>query len=142
MDPRMHTAEHILNQTMIRLFGTERCFSAHIEKKISNFDYKYDRNLEDDELKDLENNINKIIFDDLLISEEFISKTEAEEKYNLSRLPDEDIDKIRIIKGGDFDACPCAGKHVTSTKELANFKIVSSSFENEALRIRYKLPQE
>ncbi len=35
-DPHMHTAEHILNQTMIRLFGCNRCFSAHIEKKNPN----------------------------------------------------------------------------------------------------------
>lgn len=29
----MHTAEHILNQTMVRLFGCERSKNAHIEKK-------------------------------------------------------------------------------------------------------------
>ena len=35
----MHTAEHILNQTMIRLFGCERSKNAHIEKKKSKCDY-------------------------------------------------------------------------------------------------------
>jgi len=35
IDPRMHTAEHILNQTVVRVLGCERCFSAHIEKKKS-----------------------------------------------------------------------------------------------------------
>lgn len=29
----MHTTEHILNQTMIRLFGCGRAVSAHIERK-------------------------------------------------------------------------------------------------------------
>lgn len=29
-DPRMHSAEHILNQTMIQLYGCGRCFAAHI----------------------------------------------------------------------------------------------------------------
>jgi len=32
-DPRMHSAEHILNQTMVRMFNRGRSFSAHIEKK-------------------------------------------------------------------------------------------------------------
>ena len=32
-DPRNHTAEHILNQTMVRMFDRGRSFSAHIEKK-------------------------------------------------------------------------------------------------------------
>ncbi len=35
-DPAMHTAEHILNQTMDRLFACGRSFNAHIEKKKSN----------------------------------------------------------------------------------------------------------
>ena len=33
--PPMHTTEHILNQTMIRLFGCGRAVSAHIERKKS-----------------------------------------------------------------------------------------------------------
>lgn len=31
----MHTTEHIINQTMIRLFGCGRSVSAHIERKKS-----------------------------------------------------------------------------------------------------------
>ena len=29
--PPAHTAEHLLNQTMIRMFGCERSTNAHIE---------------------------------------------------------------------------------------------------------------
>ena len=32
--PPMHTAEHILNGTMVRMFGCGRSFSAHIEKEV------------------------------------------------------------------------------------------------------------
>ena len=35
----MHTAEHILNQTMVRMFGCERSRNAHIERKKSKCDY-------------------------------------------------------------------------------------------------------
>jgi len=34
-DPRMHSAEHILNQTMDRIYQCGRCFNAHIEQKKS-----------------------------------------------------------------------------------------------------------
>ena len=37
--PPMHTAEHILNQTMIRMFGCERSKNTHIERKKSKCDY-------------------------------------------------------------------------------------------------------
>ena len=35
----MHTAEHILNQTMVRLFGCPRSTNAHIERKKSKVNY-------------------------------------------------------------------------------------------------------
>lgn len=31
--PPAHTAEHLLNQTMIRMFGCERSTNAHVERK-------------------------------------------------------------------------------------------------------------
>jgi misacylated tRNA(Ala) deacylase len=45
-DPEMHTAEHILNGTMVQMFGTGRAFSAHLEKKKSKCDYRIGRNLD------------------------------------------------------------------------------------------------
>ena len=36
----MHTAEHILNQTMVRLFGCPRSTNAHIERKKSKVNYE------------------------------------------------------------------------------------------------------
>ena len=35
----MHSVEHILNQTMVRMFGCERSRNAHIERKKSKCDY-------------------------------------------------------------------------------------------------------
>lgn len=38
----MHTAEHILNGTMVRMFGCTRSRNAHIERKKSKCDYLLD----------------------------------------------------------------------------------------------------
>ncbi|MBU2585996.1 MAG: alanine-tRNA synthetase second additional domain-containing protein, partial [Bacteroidetes bacterium] len=46
---------------------------------------------------------------------------------------------LRIIKIGDYDSCPCSGIHVNSTSEIGRFKIISTSFENDVLRLRFKL---
>lgn len=40
--PPAHTAEHLLNQTMIRLFGCERSYNAHIERKKSKMSFYID----------------------------------------------------------------------------------------------------
>ena len=138
-DPRMHSAEHILNQTMVRMFQCDRSFRAHIEKKKSKCDYQFDRPLTDEEINDVESKVNQIIAFDLPVREEFLTKEDAEDQYNLRRLPEGTGERIRIIKVGDYDACPCIGPHVSSTKEIGGFRILSSSFEDGVLRIRFKL---
>jgi Ser-tRNA(Ala) deacylase AlaX len=138
IDPKMHTAEHILNQTMVRFYNCGRCFSAHIEKKKSKCDYHFDHILSEEEIKKIENQVNSIISKNLPVALEILSLAEAKIKYNLERLPEE-TPEIKIIKIGDYDAVPCVGGHVKSTKEIGIFKIISYNFEDKILRIRYKL---
>ena len=135
----MHTAEHILNQTIVRMFGCERSFSSHIEKKKSKCDYRFDRPLDGDEEIELVRNVNDIICRNLDVKEHFLALSEAAEQFNLSRLPEDSGDKIRIVTVGDYDACPCIGPHVSNSSEIGTFQLISSSFENQILRIRFKL---
>jgi len=137
IDPKMHTAEHILNQTMVRMFKTKRCFTAHIEKKKSKCDYRFDRFLTAEEILELEKKVNEVIEADLPVSFETMPVDRAKKLFT-GRLPDEAAD-IRIVKIGDYDAIPCIGAHVKSTKEIGGFKIISSDFNEGVLRIRYKL---
>jgi len=141
-EPRMHTAEHLLNQAMVRLFGCKRAFSSHIEKKRSKCDYKFARPLTAEETAELEKKVNEVIKMDLPVTEKFVSREEAAEKLDLGRLPEEAGEKLRVVMVGDYDACPCIGPHVRSTAEIGVFKIVSSSFENGVLRIRFKRDQQ
>ncbi|MEI7523574.1 MAG: hypothetical protein WCJ95_04545 [Mariniphaga sp.] len=138
-DPQMHTAEHILNQTMIRMFDCERSFSSHIEKKKSKCDYHFDRPIDFDEERELVKNINEVIGQNLEVNEHFMTLQEASDKFNLSRLPESAGDMVRIVAVGDYDACPCIGPHVTKTLEIGQFQLISTSHENGILRIRFKL---
>jgi misacylated tRNA(Ala) deacylase len=135
----MHSAEHILNQTMIRLFQCGRCFSAHIEKKKSKCDYHFHRPLTQEEIRQIEDKVNEVIRADLEVNEVFMSREEAGKSFHLERLPEEAGEQIRIIRIGDYDACPCIGPHVQSTRQIGRFRIGSVSFEEEVLRIRFKL---
>jgi len=92
-----------------------------------------------EELKDIESKVNQVIESDLPVREEHLGREEAQEQYNLERLPEETGDRIRIIKVGDYDACPCIGPHVRTTREIGGFRILSSSFDDRVLRIRFKL---
>ncbi len=137
-DPYMHTVEHVLNQTMVRQFNVERAFSSHLEKKKSKCDYRFHRNLTEDEAKALSDAVNEQLKRCLPVEAHWVSKEEAEQTFNLGKLPEESAESIRIVTIGDYDACPCIGSHVSNTREAGEFVFVSSSFEDGVLRIRFK----
>jgi misacylated tRNA(Ala) deacylase len=138
-DPRMHSAEHILNQTMDRMFQCGRCLNAHIEKKRSKCDYHFKKALTPHEIEEIQVRVNRIIQSDLPVNEQFISKSEATSRFNTEKLPDDAGNNIRIVSIGDYDHCPCIGPHVKSTSAIGEFLITSTTFEDGVLRIRYKL---
>jgi alanyl-tRNA synthetase len=140
-DPRMHTAEHLLNGSMVLLFGCGRAFSSHIERKKSKCDYRFPRDLSREERAGLERRVNEAIKADLPVSEVFISK-EAAAGLDLGRLPEGAAGgRLRVIKIGDYDACPCIGRHVKSTGEIGGFRIISTGFGDGILRIRFRLAE-
>ena len=138
-DSPMHTAEHILNQAMVRIYDCGRCFSAHIERKKSKCDYHFDHALAPEEIAEIQSRVNEVIQTDLPVTETFVIRSDAESRYNTDRLPANIEDSVRIIHIGDYDACPCIGNHVASTKEIGTFRITTTSFEDGVLRIRFKL---
>jgi Ser-tRNA(Ala) deacylase AlaX len=135
----MHSAEHILNQTMVRRYDCGRCFSAHIERRKSKCDYHFDHALSDEDVADIQAGVNAVIDSDLPVTESFVSKETAENLYNTQRLPDGVTADVRIVHMGDYDACPCIGEHVSSTGEIGQFRITTTSFEDGVLRVRFKL---
>jgi misacylated tRNA(Ala) deacylase len=138
-DPRMHSAEHILNQTMVRMFGRGRSFSAHVEKKKSKCDYHFDRDLTQQEREEIERRVNEVVSADLPVREEFMPREEAGRSFNLSRLPEGTGETVRIIRIGDYDACPCIGEHVAHSGVIGPVRITSTAFDDGVLRIRFRL---
>lgn len=139
--PPMHTCEHIINQTMIRLFGCGRSVSAHIERKKSKLDYRLTACPTEEQIKNLENAVNQIIMQHLPVTTEFITQEEAKRRFDLNRLPEDTSETVRVVKVGDYDECLCIGTHVANTSEIGTFKIISHDWdeENKRWRIRFKL---
>lgn len=137
--PPMHTAEHLLNGEMARRYGHGRAFSAHIERKKSKLDYHLPTPLSTDELKSLEDYINNIIAANVEVKEEYISKDQACSRFDLSRLPEDASETLRVIHIGNHDQCLCAGTHVRHTGEIGHFRITSSRWADGVQRIVFKL---
>ncbi len=139
VDPRMHSAEHILTGALMRMLGCARPFTTHLEKKKSKADYRFPRDLTADEANQLEAQVNGVIARNLSVREEFLPRAQAAQIYDLGRVPENAGETIRIIHIGEYDACPCSGNHVHQTSEIGHFRIISTTSEAGALRVRFKL---
>ena len=137
--PPMHTAEHILNATMVRMFGCPRSRNAHIERKKSKCDYELDASPTDEQIAAIEAAVNEVIARNLDVTVEYLHKADAASIVDLSKLPEDVSEMLRIVRVGDYDACACAGAHVKNTSDIGTFKILSHDFENGRWRVRWKV---
>lgn len=137
--PPMHTAEHLLNATMVKTFGCPRSRNAHIERKKSKCDYELSVCPTDEQIQAIENKVNEVIRMHLPVTTEFMTQEEAKDIVDLSKLPANASETLRIVRIGDYDACACIGQHVKNTSEIGTFKIISYDYAEERLRIRFKL---
>lgn len=135
----MHTCEHILNQTMVRMFGCGRSVNAHIERKKSKCDYLLPQAPTDEQIAAITQKVNEVIAMNLPVYEEIMSREEAAKIADLSKLPVDASEMLRVIRVGTYDACACIGQHVDNTSELGVFEIISHDFENGRWRVRFKL---
>jgi Ser-tRNA(Ala) deacylase AlaX len=135
----MHTAEHILNATMVRLFGCPRSRNAHIERKKSKCDYLLPEAPSPEQVAQIESTVNEVIGKNLDVTVEYVTREEAEGIVDLSKLPEDVSETLRIVRVGDYDACACAGAHVKNTSEIGVFKILSHDYENGRWRVRWKV---
>ncbi len=139
--PPAHTAEHLLNQLMVRMFGCERSRNAHIERKKSKISYildtKPDRKVE----REIERQMNELIDADLPVTFEYVDRYSLPDDIDADRLPDDVSDTIRIVRIGDYDVCPCIGKHVRSTSQIGRFELLGTNWDEDthSFRIRYKV---
>ena len=137
--PPMHTAEHILNQTMVRLYGCGRSFNAHIERKKSKCDYRISHKLLPAEVEAVERAVNAVIEGAVEVTERFVPIAEAAQFLDLNRLPSDVASTIRVVEIGSYDACACIGAHVHNTREIGAFKIISTDFSDGVVRIRFRV---
>ena len=135
----MHTAEHILNGTMDRMWHCGRAVSSHVERKKSKLDYRMSAPLSAEQVAEVEKKVNEVIKAHLDVSEEFASQQQVAERFDPKRLPDDATETVRIVHVGNYDECLCVGRHVSNTCEIGRFRISSTRFDNGMFRIVFRL---
>lgn len=141
--PPAHTAEHLLNQTMVRMFGCGRSLNAHIERKKSKMTFTVDHKPTRKEEQEIEREMNRLIAEDMPVTYEFVDRDHLPKDISTDRLPDDASDTLRLVRIGDYDVCPCIGKHVRSTGQIGRFEMLGTNWDEmtHSFRIRFKIVQ-
>lgn len=136
-----HTAEHLLNQVMLRRYGCERSRNAHVERKKSKITYTLDHEPTHQEVRAIEEEMNDLIQADLPVTYEMVDRNHIPNGVKIDRLPSHASELIRLVRIGNFDICPCIGKHVRSTSQIGRFILLGTNWDAEkhAFRIRFKV---
>ena len=141
--PPAHTAEHLLNQTMIRMFDCGRSYNAHVERKKSKMSFHLAQKPSRAEEREIEERMNDLIAQDLPVTFEFVTRDTIPDDVTLDRLPDDASETIRLVRIGDYDVCPCIGKHVRSTSQIGRFELLGTNWDEQerSVRVRFKIVQ-
>lgn len=141
--PPAHTAEHLLNQVMIRIFGCKRSYNAHVERKKSKMSFYLANKPSRHDEKLIEVTMNNMIAEDLPVTYEYVDRNSLPDNVSIDRLPDDASDTIRLVRIGNYDVCPCIGKHVRSTSQIGRFELLGTNWDEEkrSFRVRFKVVQ-
>ena len=121
-----HTATHLLHQALREVLGThvEQKGSA-VHSKYLRFDFSHFSKLTSEELRDVENFVNRRIDGKLpIVEKRNIPKEEAIAEGAISLFGEKYGDTVRAIRFGQSIEL-CGGTHVKNTADIWHFKIVS-----------------
>ena len=83
----------------------------------------------------------ELIEADLPVTFEYVDRDKLPEGISTERLPDDASGTIRIVRIGDYDVCPCIGKHVRSTSQIGRFEMLGTNWDEmeHSFRVRFKI---
>jgi len=132
---RLHTATHLL------LAGLRKFVSPDINQMGSNitterlrFDFNCDHKLTDEEIKNVEDYVNKIIKENVPVVCEEMTLDDAKKKGAIGIFESKYGDRVKVYSIGEYDKQICGGPHAKKTGELGWFKIIKEESSSSGVR--------
>ncbi len=146
-DPKIlayHTTTHLLHAALREILGDHVSQSgSNITKERLRFDFTHPQKLTDDEIKKIEDQVNKHISSSLPITQETMTYEESQKKGIISFFKDRYPQKVTAYFIGDpknpISAELCMGPHVENTKDLGKFSIQKEESSSSGKRRLYAL---
>jgi len=122
---RYHTTTHILNQSLRNVLDKDiKQKGSNITNERLRFDFNFERKLTNEEIKAIEDDVNKIIAKELEVIKESKLLSEALESGAQAEFGTKYPETVFVYSIGDHSKEICMGPHVDNTKELGKFKII------------------
>lgn len=122
---RLHTATHLLNEALRKVIDPKiKQRGSNITPERLRFDFSFDRKLTPEEIKKVEDEVNRVIKKQLPVVCKEMTKEQAVKIGAEMEFGQKYPDKVTVYFVGDYSKEFCGGPHVKNTKEVGKFKIV------------------
>ena len=123
-----HTATHLLDQSLRNVLGghTQQAGSL-VEPNYLRFDFNHFGQVTDADLQKVEDMVNRQIFNEIDVKTIVTDPKTGKKMGAIALFSEKYGDKVRVVSVGDFSVEFCGGTHVTNTRDIGLFKIVSES---------------
>ena len=135
IETRYHTATHLLNAALKKVIGEDtHQRGSNITVERMRFDFNCDHKLTDEEKKQAEDLVNEWIKEDLPVTVESMSKSEAVASGAECMFIEKYPDIVTVYSIGDVSKELCGGPHVKHTGELGHFVIKKEEASSQGIR--------
>ncbi len=134
---RNHTATHLLHAGLREVIGKHvKQAGSLVAPNHLRFDFSHFTAVEDEELQDIEDLINKEVLRNIKVETiENVPIDVAVNEYHAMALFGEKYgDKVRVIRIGDFSTELCGGTHTAATGEIGLIKILKEGSVSSGVR--------
>ncbi len=121
----MHTATHLLNEALRKVISPAiRQRGSNITHERLRFDFSFDRKLTPEEVKKVEDEVNRAIKADLKVIRKVMPRKEAEKLGAEKEFGQKYPEKVSVYFVGDYSKEFCGGPHVEHTAQIGHFRII------------------
>jgi alanyl-tRNA synthetase len=122
---RGHTATHLLHQALRDELGTHVYQTgSNITPERIRFDFSYGEKMTPEQLRRVEEAVNKKIKEDLPVKKEIMSASEGKKAGAIGLFGEKYGEKVSVYSVGDYSKEFCGGPHVERTSKVGKFKII------------------
>ncbi|MDE0151489.1 MAG: alanine--tRNA ligase [Bdellovibrionales bacterium] len=130
-----HSATHLLHSALRKILGPQtKQAGSLVEPRRLRFDFTYNKALTEEELVQVEDLVNEQVYQAEDVEVSYKKYDKALKDGALSFFEKPSLDKVRVLKMGDFSHELCGGTHVQNTKDILFLKIMSESSLSSGVR--------